>query len=82
MPTIDKIDGYRVFYYSNDHAPAHVHVTNSNSEAVFLLNCPGGPATLRDKPHNMASHEANQLGKLVSKAVAKYCKEWSDFYGQ
>jgi hypothetical protein len=82
MPTIDRIDGYRVLYYSNDHAPAHVHVMNRDSEAVFVLNCPGGPAVLREDPTNMPSHEANRLGKLVSKSVSAYCKQWNDFYGQ
>ena len=82
MPTIDRIDGYRVSYYANDHAPAHVHVMNSNSEAIFVLNCPGGPATLREAPTNMASHEVNRLGKLVTKSVGEYCKKWSEFYGQ
>ncbi|WP_422393891.1 DUF4160 domain-containing protein [Pseudomonas batumici] len=81
MPTIDRIDGYRVLYYSNDHAPAHVHVMNKDSEVIFVLNCSDGPPTLREDPINMPSHEANRLCKIVSASVGTYCKKWSQFYG-
>jgi hypothetical protein len=35
MPTIFEKDGYRFFFYSNDHRPVHVHVRHGNGEAVF-----------------------------------------------
>ena len=48
MPTVLRIGGLRVTIYPNDHPPPHVHVIGANGEAVFLLNCPGGPAELRE----------------------------------
>ena len=35
MPKIFEKDGYRFFFYSNEHRPIHVHVRYGNGEAVF-----------------------------------------------
>lgn len=35
MPKIFERDGYRFFFYSNEHRPIHVHVRYSDGEAVF-----------------------------------------------
>ena len=35
MPTVFTQDGYRFFFYSNDHTPIHVHVQYGGGEAVF-----------------------------------------------
>lgn len=35
MPRIFEQDGYRFFFYSNDHLPVHVHVRYGGGEAVF-----------------------------------------------
>jgi len=48
MPTILRFAGLRVVIYTNDHRPAHVHVIGDGCEAVFEMNCEGGPITLRE----------------------------------
>ncbi|HUI08344.1 MAG TPA: DUF4160 domain-containing protein [Verrucomicrobiae bacterium] len=35
MPSIFEKDGYRFFFYSNEHRPIHVHVRRGGGEAVF-----------------------------------------------
>lgn len=35
MPTVFTRDGFRFFYYSNDHRPIHVHVRKAEGEAIF-----------------------------------------------
>jgi hypothetical protein len=35
MPKVFDQDGYRFFFYSNDHRPIHVHVRYGSGEAVF-----------------------------------------------
>lgn len=35
MPTVFTKDGFRFFFYSNDHKPIHVHVRKGDGEAVF-----------------------------------------------
>ena len=45
--TLVRAGALRVVIYVNDHRPAHVHVIGPGNEAVFILNCPGGPSSLR-----------------------------------
>jgi hypothetical protein len=35
MPNIFEKEGYRFFFYSNEHRPIHVHVRRGGGEAVF-----------------------------------------------
>jgi hypothetical protein len=37
MPRIFEKDGFRFFFYSNEHLPIHVHVRKGGGEAVFLI---------------------------------------------
>lgn len=37
MPTLFYFFGLRFFFYSNDHEPIHVHVSNSDGEAKFTV---------------------------------------------
>ncbi len=45
MPTVLRFAGLRAVIYTNDHRPAHVHVIGDGCEAVFEMNCEGGPIT-------------------------------------
>ena len=35
MPIVFEKDGFRFFFYSNDHRPIHIHVRRGSGEAVF-----------------------------------------------
>ena len=35
MPTVFVKEGYRFFFYSNEHRPIHVHMRRGDGEAVF-----------------------------------------------
>ncbi|NJM36916.1 MAG: DUF4160 domain-containing protein [Akkermansiaceae bacterium] len=45
MPTVFTKDGFRFFFYSNEHAPIHVHVKSGDGEAVFVVE---GEVVLRE----------------------------------
>lgn len=45
MPKVFTKDGFRFFFYSNDHAPIHVHVRRGDGEAVFEVE---GEVVLRE----------------------------------
>ena len=38
MPTVFQKEGFRFFFYSNDHSPVHIHVTHGDGEAVFNVD--------------------------------------------
>jgi hypothetical protein len=48
VPTILRFAGLRVVIDTNDHRPSHVHVVADGWEAVFEMNCNGGPISLRE----------------------------------
>ena len=35
MPKVFEKDGYKFFFYSNEHLPIHTHVRHGGGEAVF-----------------------------------------------
>lgn len=37
VPKVFEKDGYRFFFYSNEHRPIHVHVRYGSGEAVFAV---------------------------------------------
>jgi hypothetical protein len=80
MPTILRIGALRVVIYPNDHRPAHVHVIGPTGEAVFFLNCPGGPPELRDN-YGFSRADTSRIADELIKTLAKLCNEWSNLHG-
>ncbi|MFT4080587.1 DUF4160 domain-containing protein [Rhodomicrobium lacus] len=80
MPTILRLKGLRVVIYTDDHRPGHVHVIGAEGEAVFVLNCPSGPPTLREAygfDHRMASW----IQKNLADRLTTLCLAWSEIHG-
>jgi hypothetical protein len=80
MPTVARIGGLRVVVYPNDHRPAHVHVLGAGREAVFVLNCPQGPPTIRGYTGFSGTELRGILAELTG-LLATLCKEWSNVHG-
>ncbi len=38
MPTLFRLFGLRFFFYSNEHLPIHLHVSNADGEAKFEVD--------------------------------------------
>ena len=80
MPTVLRIDVLRVTVYPNDHPPPHIHVVGAKGEAVFLLNCPGGPVELRES-YGFNGPELRQMAAhLLAHTPALYT-EWETIRG-
>ncbi len=72
MPTALRIDGLRVVIYPNDHRPPHVHVRGAGIEAMFMLNCPGGPPTLRGS-FGFTTAELNRMASVLADNPSPVC---------
>ncbi len=80
MPTVYRFSNCRVFIYSNDHAPAHVHVICANKEAVFDLLCgERSERKLRDNK-GFSKTEVNAIYKELCSVMPTLCKHWSDIH--
>ncbi len=76
MPTVARIGALRVVVYPNDHRPAHVHVIGAGCEAVFNLNCPGGPLQLRED-YGFSIAEIGKVKSALAEILGHLCAEWS-----
>lgn len=80
MPTVLRLGGVRVVVYPNDHRPAHVHVIGNGHEAVFKLNCPVGPVTLREN-YGFSRAELARVERELQQNVAALCRAWEGIHG-
>ncbi|MEE3503309.1 DUF4160 domain-containing protein [Acidiphilium acidophilum] len=80
MPTVMRFDGLRVVIYPADHRPAHVHILGAGGEAVFVLNCPEGPAELRES-YGFELREVRRMAREIGNVISALCDDWSRFHG-
>ena len=57
----------------NDHRPAHVHVIGHGCEAVFNLNCPKGPVTLREN-YWFARRDVARIKAMLASSWPNYAE--------
>ena len=82
MPkTSVELPGLDVFFYSNEHKPRHVHVTNGDSEAVFEFMEPTGPLTLREN-NGFSRKDLNRIKGKLEPHVTTLWEDWEEHFGQ
>jgi hypothetical protein len=75
MPTVFYIEGYRFFFYSNEHLPKHIHIEKAektakfNTETIELIKSSGFNAT-----------ELKQIRSLVEKNQELLILKWDEFF--
>ena len=77
MPKILEIEGFRFFFYSNDHEPIHVHVRHGGGEAVFDVE---GEVELRES-QNMKLVELAKARQLADEHRALIVEKWHEHFG-
>ena len=76
MPTILKAQGYRFFFYINDHGPPHIHVEKDRKTAKLdLTNC----ELLRSKRFN--AKEIGEIRNLVIENSELFKSKWDEYFG-
>ncbi|SDD17523.1 protein of unknown function [Algoriphagus faecimaris] len=75
MPTILKINGYRFFFYSNDHLPKHILVEKSGKAAKFLLD----PIELISTK-NFSAPELREIRILIQENIKSLTKSWDEYF--
>ncbi|MGA9779790.1 MAG: DUF4160 domain-containing protein [Limisphaerales bacterium] len=77
MPTILEKDGYRFFFYSNDHRPIHVHVRYGSGEAVFKVET---EVELRES-HGLKLGELAKAERLAEENKKLIIEKWHEHLG-
>ena len=75
MPTLFYFFGLRFFFYSNDHEPIHVHVSNSDGEAKFNVNLLKLIENRGLKPKDIRYAEA-----AIEENKEIIIQRWNEFY--
>jgi hypothetical protein len=75
MPTILNLQGFRFFFYSNEHLPMHVHVEKDNKVAKFNLD----PIELIKSTKFNAS-ELKQIRNLIEEYSEFIKTKWNEYF--
>jgi len=78
MPIIFEQDGFKFFFYSNDHEPIHVHVRDSGGEAVFNVN---NKIELRES-HGLKVKELSKAQSLAEANKQLIMEKWNEHLNQ
>ncbi|MBO0948889.1 DUF4160 domain-containing protein [Fibrella forsythiae] len=78
MPTVLLIDGYRFFFYMNDHEPIHVHVSKAGKEARFDLV----PEIDLTYCHGFKKNELREIVTLLVNHYDTFISAWRQTFGE
>jgi hypothetical protein len=78
MPTVFNEDGFRFFFYSNDHKPIHVHVRKGGGEAIFNVE---GSVALRESV-GLKTKELTKAEEIASRRQQEIIDFWNDYFDQ
>jgi len=77
MPIVFEKDGYKFFFYSNEHLPIHVHVRHGCGEAVFDVE---DVIELRES-QNMKMNELRKAQELAQQNRNLIMEKWYEHIG-
>lgn len=74
MPTLLKINGFRFFFYSNEHEPMHIHILkNENFAKVSLEN-------LKVEFSNFKNSDLDFVLKIIKEHKDEFIKAWQEYF--
>ena len=78
MAKIVEERGYRVYIYSNDHPPVHVHVLKGDSEAKVHLE---PELSIKDN-YGFKSQELRQILTIIDQHYDAIKQQWDETFNQ
>lgn len=77
MPTVHHEDGFRFFFFSDEHTPEHVHIEKADAYVRVELD------TLKvTQNHKLNSKELKKLLNIVQKNSKKFKGAWHEYFKQ
>lgn len=76
MPTVFTKDGFRFFFYSNDHTPIHIHVSKGDGEALFEI---AGEIVLRESV-GLKTKELAKAEELAEANKELIIRKWNEYF--
>jgi len=75
-PPFFSKDGFRFFFYSNDHKPVHVHVRYQDGEAVFDVE---SGVELRES-YGLKLKDLSKAEELATEHRALIISKWHEYF--
>ena len=75
MPTVLRSEGFRFFFFSDEHDPSHIHVEKGDGYARIELE----ELVVTDTYH-MNSREIKKVRKLVEANQEELLKAWHEYF--
>ena len=76
MPTVFNKNGYRFFFYSNDHSPIHIHVGKGGGEAKFNL----APVIELVESAGLKTKQLSEIEGIIEEHAAEIIKKWNQYF--
>jgi hypothetical protein len=77
VPKIFEQEGFRFYFYSNEHTPIHVHVRYAGGEAIFIVE---DGIELRESS-GLKVRELKRAQELAEEHRAVIVSKWNEFFG-
>ncbi|MFI0401023.1 MAG: DUF4160 domain-containing protein [Thiolinea sp.] len=76
MPTLLVLEGFRFFFYANEHEPKHIHVIHGDSFAKIELG------TLLVTNAQMKSKDLKKALTIVEENQDEFGRRWDEYFNQ
>ena len=75
MPTVLRVEGFRFFFFSDEHLPEHIHIEKGDGYARIELE------TLEvTDSYNLNSKEIKKLLKIVKEHNNELQRSWNEYF--
>lgn len=74
MPTILKENGFKFFFYSNEHLPKHIHISKGDDYAKFDLE------NLKFTINFFSNSDTKKVLKIVKLNQELFKRRWSEYF--
>ena len=74
MPTVLNKNGFKFFFYANEHEPIHIHVTKGELYAKIEI------PSLKVTQNHMKAHELKKALTIAKENVNLFIRSWNDYF--
>ncbi|MFA6598858.1 MAG: DUF4160 domain-containing protein [Ignavibacteriaceae bacterium] len=74
MPTILIKDGFKFFFYANEHLPKHIHVVKAENFAKIDLN------RLRITENHFNNRELKKVLEITRENKEYFLRKWNEYF--
>ena len=75
MPTVIIIDGFRFFFYSNEHLPKHIHAEKGEKTAKFNIEF-----VELVKSYKFNATELKKIRNLIEENQELFKQQWDEYF--